>query len=107
MEGRKFDDGKPRIAEMMIDFAPAMREIAKVWAFGADKYDKSNWKDVENGIDRYTNAMLRHLLQEQEYPFDRESNLLHATHVAWNAIARLCLILKDSFLPQISVQNKN
>lgn len=92
-EGIKYDKDKPRVGEMVKDFGPSILEVAKVWAFGADKYEKSNWKLVKNGADRYTNALLRHLIAEEDNPIDAESNLLHATHVAWNALARLWFIL--------------
>lgn len=94
--GIKHDGGKPRLAEMIMDFAPEMVELCKVWEFGADKYSKSNWKLVDNGIDRYTNAMLRHLLAETNNLYDDESKLLHAAHIAWGAMARLHFILKET-----------
>ena len=95
-EGIKYDTGKPRVGEMVKDFGPSILEVSKVWAFGADKYSKSNWKLVKNGEDRYTNALLRHLIAEEDNELDEESNLLHATHVAWNALARLWFILNRS-----------
>lgn len=94
-EGIKYDSGKPRLGEMVIDFRKPLVEVAKVWAFGADKYAKSNWQKVENGQDRYTNAMLRHLVAEAESETDKESELLHAAHVAWNALARLHFIMTE------------
>lgn len=93
-EGIKYDEGKPRLGEMIKDFAEVLREVSRVWAFGADKYEKSNWKLVKNAEDRYTNALLRHLTEEDTEVFDKESGFLHATHVAWNALARLYFILK-------------
>lgn len=93
MDGVKYDEGKPRLGEMMVDFAVPMRELARVWEFGANKYEKSNWKKVDNAIDRYTNAMLRHLLAEGTNLVDEESKLLHASHIAFNALARLYFII--------------
>lgn len=88
-KGVKHDTGKPRIGEMIMDFAKPLLLICQVWEFGAKKYNKSNWKKVENGWDRYTNAMTRHqLLEETEY-YDNETGIPHAVHVAWNAVARL------------------
>jgi hypothetical protein len=50
---------------------------------------------VPNGIDRYTDAAYRHLLKEaQGEMVDPDSKLLHAAHTAWNALARLDLILR-------------
>lgn len=93
--GRKYDNGKPRVCEMIQDFGAALEEVAKVWAFGADKYEKGNWRHLENAFDRYSNALVRHLIAEQEAQLDAESGLCHAAHVAWNALARLhFLILK-------------
>lgn len=104
-EGIKYDEGKPRVAEMVIDFGDAMLELSNVWSFGADKYDKSNWKFVENGKDRYTNALLRHLIAEGTNQYDYESKLLHATHVAWNALARLWFIIKDKVKPREYIED--
>lgn len=98
-EGIKFDGGKLRLAEMMQDFRLPLSAVCRVWEFGADKYEKSNWKKVDNAIDRYTNAMLRHLMEEEAKPFDDESEILHAAHVAWNALARLHFIMYEKGLP--------
>lgn len=93
--GTKLDEGKPRVAEMIQDFSIPLEYVAKIWAFGADKYSKGNWKCVKNGFDRYSNAMVRHLMKESDGPgVDSESELLHAGHVAWNALARLHFLLQ-------------
>lgn len=91
--GIKYDNGKPRLYEMIEDFKNPLIEVAKVWAFGADKYEKHNWAFVDNAIDRYSNALVRHLLEGDKA--DDESKLLHASHVAWNALARLHFILLE------------
>ena len=93
--GTKYDQGKPRLSEMIVDFQEPMKELCKVWEFGANKYGKSNWKYVQNGVDRYSNALIRHLLAEDENLHDDESSLLHASHIAFNALARLYFILKE------------
>lgn len=90
----KYDRGKARMCEMIQDFAKPLEEVAKVWAFGADKYEKGNWRYVSNGLDRYTNALVRHLLAEKDKNVDPESGLYHAAHVAWNALARLHFLLE-------------
>lgn len=95
MEGSKYDSDKLRLAEMILDFKEPMEVLCKVWEFGANKYEKSNWKKVENGNIRYTNAMLRHLLAEEDNLIDDESGLLHASHIAFNALARLYFILQE------------
>ena len=93
-EGIKYDTGKPRIYEMIEDFKEPLMEVAKVWEFGADKYAKHNWAYVDNAEDRYSNALLRHMLEGDTR--DDESGLLHASHVAWNAIARLYFIIQKN-----------
>lgn len=95
MKGIKHDNGKPRLAEMIIDFKEPLQELCKVWEFGANKYSKSNWKLVDNGIDRYSNALLRHLVAEEDKLTDDESGLLHSAHIAFNALARMYFILKE------------
>lgn len=97
-EGTKYDNGKLRLAEMIIDFKIPMEELCKVWEFGANKYEKSNWKKLENPIDRYTNALLRHLLAEEANLVDDESKILHAAHIAFNALARLHFIAKNRYV---------
>lgn len=95
MTGTKYDQDKPRFAEMIIDFKEPLQELCKVWEFGANKYSKSNWKLVENGKDRYTNALLRHLIAEEDKLTDDETELYHAAHIAFNALARMYFILKE------------
>lgn len=93
-EGIKYDEGKPQVGDMIKDFGEELKEVSRVWEFGAGKYGRSNWKLVEDGERRYTNALVRHLIREEDRDADDESGLLHATHVAWNALARLHFILE-------------
>ena len=93
-EGIKYDTGKPRLFEMIEDFKEPLTEVARVWSFGANKYGKHNWAYVDNAIDRYSNALVRHLLEGGTK--DQESELLHASHVAWNALARLYFIIQKN-----------
>lgn len=95
-EGIKYDTGKPEVGDMVKDFGEELIEVARVWRFGADKYERSNWKLVENGEKRYTDALVRHLIAEETKEFDDESELRHAAHVAWNALARLYFIINKN-----------
>lgn len=88
--GAKLDAGKPDMS-LLIDFSVALREVAKVGDFGAQKYTRGGWLQVPNGYTRYTAAMLRHTFVGS--PIDDESGLLHAAHAAWNALARLEMLL--------------
>ena len=73
------------------------RSVAMVGTYGAAKYTDNGWRSVPAGQERYTDAMLRHLLAEaQGLERDHESELLHAAHTAWNALARLELMLAEA-----------
>ena len=93
-EGVKYDQGKPRCSLVLGDFARALLAVSEVGTFGANKYTDHGWVTVENGFERYSDALVRHLLQGSYEPYDRESGLSHAAHAAWNALARLELILR-------------
>lgn len=94
--GAKMDAGKNRLGLVMLDFSRALKEVGKVGTFGANKYSPGGWKSVPDGVSRYTDAMLRHLLEEEcGDGIDADSEMLHAAQVAWNALARLDLMLRE------------
>lgn len=92
--GAKLDAGKVRVDLIFDDMALALIEVARVATYGAQKYTEGGWLDVPNGYQRYTAAMDRHRLAEAIEPYDPDSQLLHAAHLAWNAVARLELVLR-------------
>lgn len=92
--GAKLDAGKPR-TELLLGFSRALEGVARVLTHGAEKYSPGGWQHVENGVERYTAAMIRHLLAEGRGRERDESGLLHAEQVAWNALARLELMLRE------------
>lgn len=93
--GAKLDQGKQRPALIYEGFCRALSAVADIGTFGAKKYTDNGWVSVENGHDRYTNAMHRHLLAEARgEKVDSDSGLLHSAHAAWNALARLELELR-------------
>lgn len=94
--GAKLDAGKVRAGLVLGGFARALMAVGEVGTFGARKYTDNGWMSVPQGQERYTDALYRHLLAEgQGEQADADSQLLHAAHVAWNALARLELILRD------------
>lgn len=94
--GAKADKGKNRVGLIVTGFAHALEEVSKVGTMGAAKYTDRGFLSVPDGERRYTDAMLRHLLQEETVgPVEQESGLLHMAHVAWNALARLELHLRN------------
>lgn len=92
--GTKYDEGKPRLAEMIIDFKEPLLELCKCWTFGANKYSKSNWKLVEDGETRYLNALYRHSLAMIDNEYDNESGLLHCAHMIFNCMAYCYFVLR-------------
>jgi len=93
----KYDAGKAPIFRGVVSYFPrAVAAVAAVSGFGANKYAWHGWEGVDDGINRYSDAMVRHLLREGEGEvLDPDSGLLHAAHTAWGALARLELILRN------------
>lgn len=98
--GAKLDAGKAPIMQGVLQYFPrALEQVALVSQFGSIKYSWGGYRFVKDGINRYSNAMGRHLLKEiTEGPIDIESleegvTICHAAQVAWNALARLELML--------------
>lgn len=97
--GVKFDDGKSPVVEGVFNYFPnALKAVAQVSEYGTNKYNvffyERSWIKVPNGYSRYTNALGRHLLDEAINPVDEESKLLHAQMAAWNALARLEILMQ-------------
>ena len=93
--GAKLDAGKNRLGLVLGGFAVALEQVGEVGTFGAAKYTDNGWTTVPNGIERYTDAMYRHMMQEaQGEVVDPQTDLFHAAHVAWNALARLDLMVR-------------
>lgn len=91
--GAKLDEGKI-LGGVLGDFGLALLAVAEVGTFGANKYTRGGWQTVDNGIERYTDALWRHLLKEKYEDNDDQSELLHAAHLAWNSLGRLELMLR-------------
>lgn len=96
--GAKMDKGKTQMSLVYDGFAPALKAIAEVSTFGANKYTKGGWKDVPDAENRYKDAMYRHLNACAEDPLalDTQSQLLHAAQAAWNTLAWLYFLIKRS-----------
>lgn len=103
--GCKYDTGKLRWDLLPLDL---IEEVVRVYTAGATKYGENNWKELENGYDRYKAAMFRHLLQyEKGVIFDYDTGCRHLAQVAWNAIAMLYFSLKEEKGPTIPEQMAN
>lgn len=76
--GRKDDSGKARF-----DLLPphALLEVAKVLAYGANKYGDNNWCTLSNLEERYVGAAGRHgNAAARGQILDEESGLHHVAH---------------------------
>ncbi len=83
--GLKFDGGKPRWNLLMAGLPDALSSVVQVLTFGAAKYEAHSWRQVENGLERYTDALYRHLNAYASGEVnDPESGLPHLAHALTN-----------------------
>ena len=76
--GRKFDAGKVDYTLVPWD---GLEEVVKVLEFGARKYARDNWQQVEGGMQRYQAAAFRHMIAyNQGEKVDPETGLSHLAH---------------------------
>ena len=76
--GMKFDNDKLDYTLVPWD---GLEEIVKVLEFGAKKYDRDNWKHVENAESRYLAAAFRHMINYNNGELtDKETGLSHLAH---------------------------
>lgn len=95
--GAKMDAGKEPVTQGVLQYFPrALKAVSMVSLAGAKKYAWKGWEKVPDGINRYDNALGRHLLAEAiEGPVDKDTQCLHKAQVAWNALASLELYLRE------------
>lgn len=84
-------------------FCRALLAIASISKFGSVKHNEGKfptaWKKYPETT--YADALGRHLMAEgKDGLYDPESGMLHAAHAAWNALARLELLLESNPLEQ-------
>ena len=97
MEGKKYDNEKTKMGMVFSYFAKPFDLIAKCGTYGSNKYAKeefwdTNWCKVTNGRQRYTDALLRHLMAYLGgEKLDTESGLPHLAHAAWCICAVMAL----------------
>lgn len=85
--GLKHDGGKPRWSLLMRGCADALQAVVRVLTFGAQKYADDSWQGVQNGQQRYRDALYRHMNAIERGEFvDDESGESHWAHVATNAL---------------------
>lgn len=92
--GAKLDAGKTRAFMVLGAFSRALLAVSDVGTFGANKYSDRGWEKVEDGYNRYMDALVRHLLAMETASVDHQSGLPVIAHMAWNALAALELYLR-------------
>jgi len=90
--GIKYDSTKPDYSLVPPN---ALDDVVKVLTYGAQKYDRNNWKFLENLDNHYFAAAQRHLwaLQRGETT-DEETGIHHAAH----AICCMMFLLEFYYL---------
>lgn len=99
-DGCKLDAGKAPVYSGVLAYFPrALAAVAEVSAAGIRKgYAPMSWRGVQDGVQRYSDALARHLLRENTHDKDDGpggTGLPHMALAAWNALARLELMLLE------------
>lgn len=83
-QGLRFNDGKLRY-DLLEPYA--IEQLVKIFTMGSKKYQPNNWLKGLPWMDVIA-SLERHLAEfKKGDDFDKESQLLHMAHVAWNALA--------------------
>ena len=103
--GAKLDEGKPLAGLVLCNFARALETVVNVGTYGAKKYSPCGWLEVPNGIERYKDAMWRHILSSNYDAQDPQTGLLHLSHACWNNLAVLELMERNRFEVELGTQD--
>jgi len=84
--GKKYDSGKLRWNTMQPLFKE-LEQVVQILDEGIDKYSLNNWQSVKPFEERYSNALMRHVVayMEGEYK-DQESGHAHLAHAICNCL---------------------
>lgn len=93
--GAKLDNNKIQ-ARLLKRFGLALLAVADLATGGARKYSANGWAKVEKGEERYEDAALRHVLKDMFELKDPDMNQPHAVSEAWNALAKLQLMIEEN-----------
>ena len=105
--GSKLDAGKRTFAMTLGYFPEALALVDKVSRYGATKYSHGGWKTVPDGVERYTEANLRHVISSLSgEECDPDTGFLHKAHAAWNALAALELALAQAEVERLEKLHK-
>lgn len=95
-EGVKYNESKPSLSMLFVQFPDALKAITRCSEYGHKKYEEFdkdflNFKRVEEGSKAFADSGLRHRIEKG---LD-ESGLPHQYHVAWNALAELQMWIEE------------
>lgn len=83
-KGLKYDTNKPLPSLLP---PKAIQSVIKVLTFGAKKYSRENWRNVEGLQERYLDALMRHLFSYHGGEVnDPETDLPHLAHAVCCAL---------------------
>jgi hypothetical protein len=89
--GVKFDSAKPDYSLIPPN---ALDDVAKVLTYGAKKYDRENWRKLDDLDNRYFAAAQRHIWAVKKgEPNDPETGISHLAH----AIASLMFLVEHDY----------
>lgn len=96
--GKKYDSGKSMVGTLCRIFPRALLGVGKCIEFGTHKYPKpDNWAKVNDGFNRYSNSLMRHLLKIfAGQKIDAETGLPHIYHCCWNVLAMAEFYIKEN-----------
>lgn len=84
-KGVKYDQGKRQDRLLFGGLPHSLGMVSDVLTFGAEKYTPNGWQSVQGGLERYTDALYRHLLSYHAgEENDCESGLPHIAHAITN-----------------------
>ena len=100
MQGIKFDNSNEKLRWLLVPWA-ALQEIVKVLQAGAVKYLPDNWMRVPNAIERYREALLRHVIADANGELiDKDYGLLHLAHAGCCILFLIWFYIRDKmFVP--------
>ena len=109
MEGKKYSQNKPKVGMLFSQMSRALNAIALAATHGNEKYSNEefwdeNFTSVPNAFKQYSDGLGRHLLLESQEELDKDSKMPHEVHVAWNALARLEIKLRENEKSNSEVQ---
>lgn len=104
----RFNEGKAELG-YVLQFSSAMESLARIFEFGAVKYEEDNWLKGGKPDKEYIDSAIRHLVSwTKGEVYDSDSGCSHLGHAVWN----LCALMQtnhptETFDPTIFSDRKH